>query len=491
MNSKVKFYVFAGREKNIKILHVYIEVLLKENLIDEYHIFNFSRNKDDETFLKNEYERLFNLFLDKIFIHNHSFYDQKKINWSPFYKYISTTSDKNDIIIKCDDDILFIDINSFKNAIEERKKDNVSFLIHSNCINNGVCAYYQKHLFPKIEEQLNIYPIGGLLGILFENPIISAVIQYEFTNDILESTDFIKKYYIEDVYFSSRISINFIFIRGEDTKYLKDVEFDDEYQLSSFIPEKLLRPNRILGNFITCHLSYSIQNYLIEKRKDILLNYQKISKSIKVEKNITFNFQEEKYKIDIPSVIYENKDEEIFKVKNWYKKNNYYIKNIETGKYVCIDFFKDTVKLNSDSKSVFEIHFYPFENKNICNIKMGLYYLTHENCINNFKNESLLLKCFQYETEKYISVVDVENTNNQKIFHLYFLNEGLEESDKNCFSIENNKIWKFEEIPYKDEYLYVKRFIKNNKFYYEDVNSGEIFTNFYYGWGIDTIMDSH
>jgi len=479
MTGKVKFCVFAGREKNIKILNFYIEEALSKNIIDEYHIFNFSRNKDDENFLKNQYTILILKYPERIFIHNNPWYISMKTNWSPFYKYIATTSYDEDIIIKCDDDILFIDIDSLEYAINERRLDKVSFLIHSNCINNGICAYYQRHLFPKIEDKLEVYPTGGLLGILFENPLIPAVIHTQFTNDLIEDINSINKYYVKDVYIVSRISINFILILGSDCKYLKDVIIDDEYKLSSFIPEQLLRPNKIIGNFITAHYSYSIQDYFIEKRKDIYLNYLKI-KELYSNRIIKKKEVIKKKILNIPSVYFAV--DEIFKVKNWYKNNNYYIKNIETNQYIYINFFKDNLVLSSDLKSVFEIN---FENKNICSIKLGVYYLTNENYTKNFKNEHALLKCYKNENYKSISIIDCEYENNNGI-NLYFLNN---EVDKKCFSIDGNKIWKFEEISYKsDEYFYVKRFIKNDKYYYQDINTNQIYTNFYLGWGIDTLF---
>ena len=43
----VKFCIFAGREKNLVILHKYIEKLLFDKIIDEYHIFDFTRNLSD------------------------------------------------------------------------------------------------------------------------------------------------------------------------------------------------------------------------------------------------------------------------------------------------------------------------------------------------------------------------------------------------------------------------------------------------------------
>ena len=52
---KVKFCVFVGRELNLRILHKYIELALFNNIFDEYHMFDFSRNIKDSEFIIKEY----------------------------------------------------------------------------------------------------------------------------------------------------------------------------------------------------------------------------------------------------------------------------------------------------------------------------------------------------------------------------------------------------------------------------------------------------
>ena len=105
-NKIVKFCVFAGRQKNMCILHSYIKLLLSKHIIDEYHIFDFSRNLIDKQFLFDSYQNLSISFPNKIFLHNYkeNNFKQKKTHqydWSPFYSTISKkTFYDNSIIIK-------------------------------------------------------------------------------------------------------------------------------------------------------------------------------------------------------------------------------------------------------------------------------------------------------------------------------------------------------------------------------------------------------
>ena len=124
-----------------------------------------------------------------------------------------------------------------------------------------------------LKTQLSIYPKGGLLGVLFEKPELAYAMHLQFLKDINNNISNLSNYIIDDVSFSSRISINFILIRGEDVKYLENVSTQDEYELSSKIPEELLRKNKIKGDLITCHLSYQMQDKFMLSKNDIINKY--------------------------------------------------------------------------------------------------------------------------------------------------------------------------------------------------------------------------
>ena len=480
---KVKFCVFAGREKNIKILHFYIHLLLDKFIINEYHIFDFTRNKDDHEFILDEFNKFKNIYPDRIFLHNYDNNKSKilgKNDWSPFYKIIQNICSEKDILIKCDDDILFIDIFGLKNAIKDRKNDKYSFIIHSNCINNGVCAYYQRHLYDKLKEKLNIYPTGGILGILFEKPEFAYAIHNQFYNDLYLDINNINKYVIEDVYITSRISINFILINGSDIKYLKDISTDDEYELSSFIPEKLLRPNKIKGDLITSHLSYVFQEKIILHRDNILSTYLKLKEKYEFDKDLIKNYNS---KI-LPILICNYKDN-IFKIKNWFNNNHYYIKNAESDKYLLIDYFEDEAKLSDINKTIFEI--IPID-ENSVEIKLGIYYITRYNIIGKFKNENILLKYLRDDTEKYI----IKESSNNNSFYLKFKKYNNYLSYNNELNIDISNIaknrWIFEKVNLKDTYIECNRFEKNKKFYYKNIKTNEEYTNYYLGWGNENLL---
>jgi hypothetical protein len=570
----IKFCVFAGRQKNIEILHTYIELALEKAIINEYHIFDFSRNMNDHNFLKIEYERLTNIYniknniKNRIYLHN---YSENEINikleilqspnWNPFYKEISENSNEKDIIIKCDDDILFIDVCNLENIINDRINDRVPFLIHSNCINNGVCAYYQKDIFKNLTENLSIYPKGGILGVLFEKPEIAYSMHNEFINDMLLSKfTKINKYIIDDVYINTRISINFILIHGSDAKYLKDITADDEYQLSSLIPEKLLRPNKIKGDFLTAHLSYNMQEKIMFNKDKILNGYKKILEIyLESELNIKNNIEKvvgscKKLPINLvvpkPNIVnfgetFSATNQEIFSVKNWIKDNHYYIKNVDSNQYLYIDFINDELIL-SDKKILFEVNiieelnnkkYYgvfrklhqPAESPEAPHLKqallgaaellIGIYYLTKFNYKGNFSNKNLIIQCLKDKNERIIVFDELDENNICYIKFLKYNNYlSINKNIKNSLEISKLKEtkWKLEKANYgvfhklqqpsvspaaphpeqallgaaenNNDYIKVTRFLKDNKYYYKNIETEEIYTNYYLGWGYENIL---
>ena len=483
-----KFCVFLGREKNIKILHKYIERGLKENIIDEYHMFNFSRNMEDDLYIKNEFNRLISVFPSRVFLYNNNHIQEnipyQKVDWSPFYsKFSNELSDEKSVIIKCDDDILFIDIYALKDAIQDRWNDKKSFLIHSNCINNGVCAYYLKDKFSKISHKISAFPKGGLLGILFEKPEIAYAMHSDFTNELLTDLNNINKYIIDDVYFTTRISINFILIHGQDIKHLINVKTDDEYELSSKIPERLLRPNKIKGDLITSHYSYKLQDRILTTRHELIENYEKLcDKYMNESKNILFQKN-----IPLELNISYKKKGGIYSVPNWINENHIYIKNIDTGKYIYYDYKINKLQISDTKKTLFEKIVINNENK-IFYIMQGIYYLSKYNVNGNFKNESVLIKNMLSENERYIICEDVDKDG---FYYIKFLkyNEFLSIHDNNLISTSYKKSkWIFEKPVYDKDVIRVKRYQKYGRYFYKNIDNNEIFSNIYLGWSYENII---
>jgi hypothetical protein len=176
----------------------------------------------------------------------------------------------------------------------------------------------------------------------------------------------------------------------------------------------------------------------------------------------------------------------IFKILNWYKNNSYYIKNINNNKYLTIDYDNDEIIL-SDNKTCFEIY---EKDNNIIEIKLGIYYFNRYNCISKFRNENIFIKYFKDNKEREILKEDISRINNSFLLKFIKYNCYLNVKNNSSIDINTNKNdrWIFEKVNNKSEYINCTRFIKNNKFYYKNIDTNEIYTNYYMGWGLENVL---
>lgn len=336
------FCTFLGKRCNVEILHAYIEKALELSIIDRYFIIDMTKEFSDHEFLKQEHHRLSKKFNKRVFLRNSEKQYLKlekerhpnDVDWGAFYKIFSEFTDE-DVVIKCDDDILYIDIERLGAAIELRHLNPQPLIMHANCINNGVCSYHQYHnnIWRLKSDLIKRYPSGGLSGPLFIDEGRSAKRMHDqFLEDMLKNQDNIKKYQLnKNIHFTQRISINFVLFSGRDREVLSNISDQDEYLVSSKIPQQQDRPNLIIGDLVVSHFSYRSQNSLRQHSRegyarltDLALNRKIKNKTICTTINKTTTIK--------------NKSGEYLKANE--TKEKHYIKNIKHDCYMSIGFNK-------------------------------------------------------------------------------------------------------------------------------------------------------
>ena len=158
---RVYFSIFAGRQKYLTILFRYIFKLQSLNLISELHLWDFSRNEGDSRFIQNVSG-----------FHNGRvkyFPVRDKTRWNEYYGHYATSLayEEEDILLKVDDDILFLDVSNFSNYVCAIEPRNTHF---PNIVNNDACAFVQT-----LHDVHNFLPAGevdqGRLARGFDEPL--------------------------------------------------------------------------------------------------------------------------------------------------------------------------------------------------------------------------------------------------------------------------------------------------------------------------------
>jgi hypothetical protein len=177
--------------------------------------------------------------------------------WKSYYENYSDDQYEKDLIIKCDDDIVFIDLNKFKNFIDY-SRDTDNDLVFANIINNGVSAHFQqkKGLIPREVIELE-YPAGGFGGSLWASGEKAKKIHdyflenhEKFTNSNIE----------EKIKIDTRFSVNFFSCKGKNwNKISKSWSGDDEHNLTAGGVRENGFKNVMYFDFFVSHLSFGPQ----------------------------------------------------------------------------------------------------------------------------------------------------------------------------------------------------------------------------------------
>lgn len=252
--------VFAGRKENLEILLKYTDILYNENLIKELHLWNFCRKDTDEQYIKKinkKYVKILNT--------------NNKNNYNEYYEHYTHDKYPNSIIIKCDDDIVFIDVNSFESFIQKRLHDDTHVLMFANIVNNEMCAYiqYLDGIIPR--DQFGEFEYGHANTKLLDGKFASDLHHYFIDNyEEWISMCIDDVYEIPDNY---TISINFFSIKSKDLKFFQQICNHDLVIATD--EAKLLEVtksmNCIYKGFTVCHLGFG-------KQRDTGLDEEKLQK---------------------------------------------------------------------------------------------------------------------------------------------------------------------------------------------------------------------
>ena len=183
------------------------------------------------------------------------FMDTCEKSWKNYYNYYYDKQFENDIIIKCDDDIVFIDLYKLPKFIDFIKNNEYD-LVFANIINNGVSSFFQQNKYNLISKELMDleYPNGGFCGSLWESGKKAETLHDFFIENYGKFLDY--EYNNEFIPIETRFSINFFGYKGKNWYKIKDCYVDDEYNLTvNFVYNRQFK-NILYSDFYVSHLSF-------------------------------------------------------------------------------------------------------------------------------------------------------------------------------------------------------------------------------------------
>lgn len=312
---KVFYSIFAGREFPLRIQFEYLQELLNQRLVDEIHIWDYTcysynpNGYKDAKFLLNTLWQMD----DRIY-----YVRSQTCGWTEYYQFYQRYPlHPRDVLIKADDDIVFIDTSRFAGFIRTmRQYNNEVFMWSANIINNGMAAAFQEldGVLPKqpngtvttdtnstttsYARMMDIEPHcpGDVLSLCFSlNGTRGKEVHQEFlTNPTKFTTPIPGK---EIRLMKGRISINFIAWLGQNyprvLKHLGDhpwgdyVGGNDEVALTLGATHDDEEQNAMYMPLVVAHGSFGTQglweeNYAFQLYKDAMPRLKNITSKWKL-----------------------------------------------------------------------------------------------------------------------------------------------------------------------------------------------------------------
>lgn len=268
---KVIWTCFAGRKHNLSVLLRYVLALIERNIVDECHLWNFTRKSEDERWLK-EHFSVSKSQIKVIDVKN-------KRSWSEYYRHYTKERYDNHIIIKCDDDVVYIDIDQFENFLKNRENSPDSLLAFPSIINNAVCANFQQEagFLDAKKSGLGEFPFGIVQGRLWGNGCLAERLHHHFIDNIEEYRTMSRGMGVRDVKKGIRISINLFAILSKDLDIFKTMGRDDEHDLTVLKTVSTKRHNHVDLSCFVAHLAFSKQRTTGMNEKNVLERYSRMA----------------------------------------------------------------------------------------------------------------------------------------------------------------------------------------------------------------------
>ena len=138
---KVIFSIIAIDPKYCNILMRYLDVLLQRDLVHIVHVWNYASTPTAHEAISQLCHRN-----SKYVLFEPQLPDDKR---GHYYQHYSKYLQEDQILIKCDDRVVYLDMDTFCAFTENITEDGLYF---PNIVNNDVCAFFQQeegshHLF--------------------------------------------------------------------------------------------------------------------------------------------------------------------------------------------------------------------------------------------------------------------------------------------------------------------------------------------------------
>jgi hypothetical protein len=283
---KVIFAVFAGRRRFLLVLMNYLRPLLRSREVDEAHLWDYCRNANDRELVKklvrDEAQGELGARV-KLMVPPASDATARFPNkWKGFYAHYADAVGEDDLLIKCDDDVVFI--ANLHVLLGYARADGKHQVYYPSVVNNDVSAAFQAAdgliTDPEFALELRASRAEGAYS---RTPIsdwynCSACAEFIHRRFLKQPEAFFTGC-VHEWRLPARVPINVFVMRGDAVRrtfgaYAAEA-FVDEAYLTALVTERSHAPSALVTDAVVVHFSFAFQH--MAAQRELLERYRRLS----------------------------------------------------------------------------------------------------------------------------------------------------------------------------------------------------------------------
>lgn len=281
LTGRVIFTVFAGRRRFMHILMGYVQPLLQEGVVDEVHIWDYCKVAADREYLKG----LTTSAALRVMTPPPSDLTAKFPNkWKGYYAHYAHSLRDDDLLIKCDDDVVFI-ANLHRLLAFARADGGAHHLYFPSIVNNDVSAAFQAAdgviTDPEFTVELQRSRLDGPHSRAPMSDWYNCTACAEHVHSLFLGAP--SRFFTGCAHtwaVPARVPINFFVMPGRRVRehfssYAKEAYVDEAY-LTALLTERTGVPSVLVSDAVVVHLAFAFQH--LHAPRDVLERYRKLAR---------------------------------------------------------------------------------------------------------------------------------------------------------------------------------------------------------------------
>lgn len=283
LTGRVIFTVFAGRRRFMHILMAYVQPLLQDGVVDEVHVWDYCKVAADREYLKGLTSSS-TAGLRVMTPPPSDLTAKFPHKWKGYYAYYAHSLRDDDLLVKCDDDVVFI-ANLHTLLAFARADGGAHHLYFPSIVNNDVSAAFQAADGVIADPEFTV----DLRPSRYDGPHSRAPMSDWY--NCTACAEHVHSLFLEapSRFFTgcahtwavpARVPINFFVMVGRRVRehfssYGKEAYVDEAY-FTALLTERTGVPSVVVSDAVVVHLAFAFQR--LRAPRDVLERYRKLAR---------------------------------------------------------------------------------------------------------------------------------------------------------------------------------------------------------------------